>query len=72
MRAGDEVLVVVDDNCTLIVGNPQGILGWLLRVLLIHLSNIIIIIIVVVVVVVVVVINITKLKEGKGKVSHVF
>ncbi len=59
VRAGNEVLVEVDDNCTLIVGNAQGILGWLLRVWSIHSSNMIIIII-------------TKLEEGRERLGQVF
>jgi hypothetical protein len=43
VRASHEVLMEVDDNCALIVGNPQGILDLQLRPRPMHLLNIIII-----------------------------
>jgi hypothetical protein len=43
VHSGHEVLVEVDVNILLIVGNPKGILDQQLRPLPIHLSNIILI-----------------------------
>ncbi len=42
MHAGHEVLMEVDDNIVLIVGDQQGILDQQLRPHIIHLLNIII------------------------------
>jgi hypothetical protein len=44
LRAGHEVLMEVDDNSALIVGDPQGILGQQLRPCPIKLLFIIVII----------------------------
>ncbi len=47
MSADYKVLMEVDDNILLIVGNPQGILGQQVRPYPIHLLNDIIIIIII-------------------------
>jgi hypothetical protein len=41
VRAGDEVLMEVDDNGAMIVGDPEGILGQKLRPHQTYLLNII-------------------------------
>jgi hypothetical protein len=38
--AGHRVLIKVDENGVLIIGNPQGIFGWQLTPAPIHLLNI--------------------------------
>ncbi len=37
MHAGSKVLIIIDDNSALIVGDPQGILGLQLRLQPMHL-----------------------------------